>query len=138
MHTERFSVVMSKIVSRKIPVTFLSVNPTAQAAELVKNLRAQGLNITNLITVDTTPPPSQLDFNVVHLSRAAQIFPQPEYVLGMTDFEVAAALKYLPDSKAIIIGQMTTEPMYETFMAHLPELQAVYESLIDEESKRTF
>lgn len=54
VHQERFSVVMNRIVAEKIPVAFLSIAPIEQAIELVKNLRAQNLNIDTLIT---TPPP---------------------------------------------------------------------------------
>lgn len=59
VHEERFSVVMDKIVRRKIPVAFLSPSPIAQAVEVTKDFRAQGLNITNLIVIDNTPPPPQ-------------------------------------------------------------------------------
>ena len=57
IHKERFDVVMNKIVAEKIPVAFLSVAPLEQAVELVKNLRKQNLNITNLITLSQAPPP---------------------------------------------------------------------------------
>lgn len=59
VHEERFSVVMEKIVTRKIPVTFLSIAPVAQAVEITKNLRAQGLNVSRLVVIDTTPPPGK-------------------------------------------------------------------------------
>ena len=57
IHKERFDVVMNKIVAEKIPVAFLSVSPLEQAVELVKNLRKQNLNITNLIALSQAPPP---------------------------------------------------------------------------------
>ena len=57
VHEERFSVVMDKITALKIPVAFLSTAPIDQAVDLVKNLRNQGMNITNLLVNDTTPPP---------------------------------------------------------------------------------
>lgn len=59
VHKERFAVVINRIRSEKIPVAFLSLAPVDKAAEIVKNLRAQAFNITNLITIDSTPPPSQ-------------------------------------------------------------------------------
>ena len=55
-HEERFSVVMNRIKTRKLPVAFLSLEPIAKAIEATNNFRAQGLNITNLIIVDNTPP----------------------------------------------------------------------------------
>ena len=54
IHQERYSVVMQKIISQKIPVAFLSVAPIQNSVATVKNLRAQGVNITNLVSA--TPP----------------------------------------------------------------------------------
>ena len=56
VHEERFSVVMNKIIAEKIPVAFLSLEPVANAIQIVNHLRGQGVNITNLITLDPTPP----------------------------------------------------------------------------------
>lgn len=56
VHAERFSVVMNKIITKKISVAFLSIAPVAQAIEIAKNLRAQGLNVTNLLVIDSNPP----------------------------------------------------------------------------------
>ena len=56
VHEERFSVVMNRIASNKLPVAFLSLAPIAQAVEITNNFRTQGLNVTNLITIDNTPP----------------------------------------------------------------------------------
>ena len=56
VHKERFSVVMNKIIAEKIPVAFLSLAPVANAIQIVNHLRGQGVNITNLITLDPTPP----------------------------------------------------------------------------------
>ena len=56
IHNERFSVVMNRIVAEKIPVAFFSITPLSNAVEIVKNLRAQGLNISKLVTLDPTPP----------------------------------------------------------------------------------
>ena len=60
-HEERYSVVLGKILSKKIPVAFLTIAPTAQAVEITNNLRGQGLNVTNLIVIDSTPPVSTLN-----------------------------------------------------------------------------
>ena len=56
VHEERFPVVMNRIVTRKLPVAFLSTAPTARAVDITKNLRSQGLNVTNLFVVDNPPP----------------------------------------------------------------------------------
>ena len=62
VHNERFSVVMNKIVAEKIPVAFLSLEHINNAVEIVKKLRGQNLNITTLITLEATPPPSRFSY----------------------------------------------------------------------------
>ncbi|MBQ4404871.1 MAG: FkbM family methyltransferase [Selenomonadaceae bacterium] len=72
------------------------------------------------------------------MSQAAQIYPQPEYVLAFGDIETRVAIKNFPVSKVISLHKGNAEHAYEIFMTHLSELQEVYESLIDEESKKVF
>ncbi len=65
----------------------------------------------------------------------------PEYILTVVvgiDFDSRFAQKNFPNSKVINVAAKDTEQIYETFMAHLPELHAVYQSLVDEDSKKTF
>ena len=138
VHKERYSVVANKLGTKKIPVAFMSLAPVTQAVEIVINLRSQGLNITNLFVLDSTPPPLNLNFNVIHLSYAAEIYPQPEYIFAVDLIAARIAIKNFPASKVISLDRGDTDHIYETFMAHLSDLQEVYESLIDEESKKTF
>lgn len=139
VHEERFSVVMNRIAARKLPVAFLSIAPVVQAVEITKNLRAQGLNITRLFVIDNNPPPVNLDFDVIHVKDAAQIYPQPKYVFVQGEVETKFAKKFLSKSKIIAFNCTgSSEEVYNFFMAHLDDLQEVYESLIDEESKKTF
>lgn len=141
VHEERFSVVMNRIVKQQIPVAFLSTAPTAKAVETVKNLRARGLNTALLIVVDNTPPPGNLNFLVVHLSQVAGIYPKPEYIFGEELVDVRVALKNFPASKVLCIHKKLInmpKRYYQAFMTHLDELREVYESLIDEISKKTF
>ena len=137
VHEEKFSVVLNKILREKIPVAFISLEPLAKAVETVENFRNQELNITHLVVIDNAPPHVNLDFNVVHVGNAAKIFPRPEYIFADNFISARVAIKNLPTSKVIFIGN-NTDQIYETFMAHLDDLQEVYESLIDEESKKVF
>ena len=138
VHEERFSAVMNRIGARKIPVAFLSIAPINQAVEITKNLRAQGLNITRLFVIDNNPPPVNLDFDVIHVKDAAQIFPQPEYICAVENIGARVAIKNFPASKVLSLDRGNREDIYQTFMTHLDDLREVYESLIDEESKKTF
>ena len=140
-HEERFFVVTNKILSKKIPVAFMSVESITQAVEHAKDFRKQGLNVTTLFVIDSAPPPANLEFNVVHISNSAKIFPQPEYVFVMDFQSPMFVKKFMGDRKIIFpysIRGLTNEQVYEIFMSHLSDLQEVYESLIDEESKKTF
>ena len=56
IHKERFDAVINKIVAEKIPVAFLSIAPLENAVEIVKNLRAQNLNVATLIASQAPPP----------------------------------------------------------------------------------
>ena len=141
VYAENFSTVMNKIITKKIPVAFLSLQSIDNAVETVKNLRAQGLNITNLFTGEFFSDTNNLEFNVSHLSEAAHVYPQPEYVWITTTTAVNFAKKFVGECKILLpskIGDSTTDQVYEFFMAHLDDLREVYESLIDEESKKTF
>lgn len=70
-----------------------------------------------------------------------QIYPQPEFVF-VSNFESASFVKkFLSQSKIVFprpLRGLDSENIYEIFMAHLDDLQEVYESLIDEESRKTF
>ncbi len=68
----------------------------------------------------------------------SKIYPQPEYIFTMNLVSARIGVKYMPASKTISLNNGDTEQLYETFMNHLDDLKGVYESLIDETSRRTF
>ena len=138
VYEERYSVVLKKILDEKIPVAYLTLAPTAQAVETVRNFRDQGLDITTLFVVNSAPPPLDIDFKIVHLKDAKNVALQSKYVFVWDEIEAAGALKYFPNCEVICLYRGNTDHIYETFMTHLPELQEVYTSLIDEDSKKTF
>ena len=137
MHNERYSVVLDKIVAEKIPVAFLTILPIDQAIEKVKDLRARNLNIDNLITF-SHPPAISESFKITSLDDISKIHPRPEYIFATDPLDARIAIKYAPDCAVIYPTGRDSEEIYNTFMEHLPELQEAYESLIDEESKKTF
>ncbi len=139
VHNERFSVVMNKIVAEKIPVAFLSLEHINNAVEIVKKLRGQNLNITTLITLEATPLPDlAIEFEILHLNEFMKLPLRPKYILVIGNIEARIAIKYFPDCVTLNIDRGNTDNRYEVFMTHLKDLQEVYESLIDEESKKTF
>ncbi len=85
------------------------------------------------------------DFNIIHVKkeRVEGSFAQPEYILVIEDSVLVnacarIAIKYFPKCKVVTVNRGNIEHIYQMFMNHLTELQRVYESLNDEESKRTF
>ena len=142
VHEKRLSVVKKKLIDQKIPVATISINPTA--VEETKAFRAQGFNVTTHLVINNPPPNFQtdnLDFNVVQISKARDMSLPIEYIFAPGDVHCGIAQKYFPSAQILDIKNVSvngTEAFYKAFMTHLPELQEVYESLIDEESKKTF
>ena len=141
-HEERYFIALTKMFEKKIPVAFLSISSLNQAVETAEDFRAQGLNVTNLLTIDDSPfDRRNLDFNIVNVNNAAKIYPRPEYVWVTDNRSTNFAKKFMGDCKIvmpILIRRKNSDQVYEIFMSHLTELQEVYESFIDEESKKTF
>lgn len=75
----------------------------------------------------------------------AQINPPPEYIFTSTSgshaIELKLAKKFFDNAKVLrqsYVRGYSPRAVLDIFMNHLPDLQEVYESLIDEESKKTF
>ena len=137
IYTERYAKVLKKIITGKIPVAFLSTTKIVDALETVKEFRKEGLNINLFITADI--PRNESDFEIVNLYDAVKRNLHPEYIFvnDVTEIDARIALKNFPTSKVIDING-STENVYDVFMTHLDNLREFYESLIDEESKKTF
>ncbi|MBR6713392.1 MAG: FkbM family methyltransferase [Selenomonadaceae bacterium] len=135
-YKEYFPTTVQKLVDNKIPFAFLSRNPTDKIIAAMNDLRAHKLNISSLIII--SPPPVNLDINVIQLKEAVQIYPQPEYIFTADIIDSRLALKNFPASKVVTCNKTNPKSWYKAFMTHLDELQNVYESLIDEESNKTF
>ena len=135
VHALRYMKVLTEVVTNKIPVAFLSIESTAKAVADTKKLRSQGLNVKQLIT--RFEPRNEDDFDVIALDEATKIHPQPEYIFTDGILAPRVALKNFPASKVIGLDG-NTNSAYEIFMTHLSDLREVYESLIDEASRKTF
>ena len=141
IHKEQFDVVMNKIVSEKIPTAFLSLAPFESAVEFVKNLRKQNLNVTHLIISQAPPLDTRLsdfEFDVTSLENFSKLYPQPEFILTLDVLSPRLAVKRFPNCKVLSFAQGSRNFIYDIFMNNLSELKKVYESLIDDESKKTF
>ena len=88
------------------------------------------------------PPPPQEninynDFKILHIKEAIKNRLKLQYIWVRSVFDYKFAQRFFPKSK-IILHWTSPQAYYDAFMNHLPELQEFYESLIDEESKKTF
>jgi len=79
-----------------------------------------------------------LDFEVTRLEKIFEIYPRPKYILTADTTDARVAAKNFPNSKVLSVEKNNSEKAYQAFMNNLLNLKTVYESLIDEESRRTF
>ena len=139
VHKERFSVVINKIISEKIPVAFLSLAPLDKVLKSAEKFFREGININNIIIGNTLPRVSeQIDINITPLNKISKLQPRPQYILTTDPTDARVAVKYAPDCITLYPALPNPDSIYETFMNHLTDLEEVYNSLIDEESKKTF
>ena len=148
---ERFDTVMDRIIATKTPVAFLSADPEDQFKGLLETLRAEGMNIVSVVSVLPPPITQQLD-----LKQIEKITPHVKYILtcdaNWNHTAARVALKYAPEVKVIgfkmFLRHALPNPIgkekngalayYRGFMSHLPELYDVYNSFVDDESRKTF
>ncbi|MBQ7630003.1 MAG: FkbM family methyltransferase, partial [Selenomonadaceae bacterium] len=62
----------------------------------------------------------------------------PKYIFTSDPTDARVAAKYVPDCITLFPVLPNPDAIYESFMNHLTDLKKVYESLMDEESKKTF
>ena len=75
------------------------------------------------------------------MSKVSTIFPGPKYVFVYRVEEFKIAKKFFGDAKIIrhsFIRGLSPDTVFEIFINHLDDLHEVYESLIDEDSKKAF
>ena len=154
---ERFPYVIDKILANKIPVAFLSAEPTQTAVDVAKKFRSEGLNITHVILAKLTDNGSPLEFDVVTLKEITKVTPQVQYIFTYDLFwnKTAAriALNYASSMKIITLihenqnynnfrvldaVKRSAWITYNFFLDHVSDFYRSYSSLIDEESRRTF
>ncbi|MBR3747062.1 MAG: FkbM family methyltransferase [Selenomonadaceae bacterium] len=139
MHAECYETVLQKLFANKIRVALLSVVDVKNVIETAKNYRKQ-LNVTHFITLPEVMPEktSDMDFELVSVYDAINQHLCPEYIFACNEIDVRFAAKKFPASKILYQERKNTKEIYDTFMSNLPALKKVYDSLIDEESKKTF
>lgn len=152
---ERFYFVGRNLVSQKIPTAFLSVfQPFEDSVKCVKKLRNDGVNVKFLITPPHVFEGQGIDeVEIVCLNEISKINQFINYIIVSTEYDARVAIKNFPNAKVILFGALrnidNSNNVIESaknysfhvsnfFMNNLDKLKEVYESLIDEESKKTF
>lgn len=137
VHNMNFMALSQKLVHEKIPVTFLTYSVTDDCINFAQNYKNQGLNIPHIITVTPPPEVNNTDFKIININEINESHLNPEYILPRTLIDYKFAKKFFPKAK-IFLMWVSPQVNYDAFMNHLTELQEVYESLIDEDSKKAF
>ncbi|MBR0260974.1 MAG: FkbM family methyltransferase [Selenomonadaceae bacterium] len=102
---------------------------------MAKKFAAQ-LNLTHFITLSEIYDAA--NFEIISVYDAINKHLRPEYIFALNDVDARFAAKNFPESKILYPERDNTEKIYDTFMSNLPALKDFYDSLIDEESRKTF
>ena len=137
MHDECYNKVLNKLVTQKIPIAMLSVVDINKSFDMAKKFASQ-LNLTHLITLSEDVPDTMTDFKIVSVHDAIKQHLRHEYILALSDIDARFASRNFPESKVIWPQRDKTAEIYDIFMSNLPALKDFYDSLIDEESRKTF
>ena len=113
----------------------LSVVDINKYFDMAKKFAAQ-LNLTHFITLSEIYDAA--NFEIISVYDAINKHLRPEYIFALNDVDARFAAKNFPESKILYPERDNTEKIYDTFMSNLPALKDFYDSLIDEESRKTF
>ncbi len=137
MHEECYDRVLNNLTTHKIPVAMLSVINTENSLNVAKNFATQ-LNLTSFITLPEVISDLTADFEIISVHDAINQHLRPEYIFTINAVDARFAAKNFPASKILYPERNNTIEIYNTFIKNLPALKKFYDSLIDEESKKTF
>lgn len=133
MHAENYDTVLQKILAEKIPVAILAVADPQNALAAAKKSE---LNITHFITAEDFT--ADANFEIVPVAEAISRRLRPEYIFTLHTIDARFAVKNFPASIVLYPEHETTAAIYDAFMSNLPALKNFYDTLIDEESRKTF
>lgn len=135
MHDECFDRVLRAIIDKKIPVAVFSVVNLEKAFDMAKRAT---VNVTHFITLPDVGADEPTKFKIVSVDEAINSHLRPEYIFTINTFDARVAAKKFPASKVICPENENTAEIYDAFMNNLPALKNFYDTLIDEESRKTF
>ena len=135
MHEECYETVLKKIAAKKVPVAVLAVIDPKSSLDIAKKFSAV-LNLTHFITFSIEN--LNADFEILSIEDALNRHLCPEYIFVFNGVDARFAAKNFPASKILYPERDNTAKIYDTFIKNLPALKKFYDSLIDEESRKTF
>ena len=141
MAEENFETVINRVVSRQTICAFFSTEPTDKSLEFISELRRErNLNIRALITLSGSPAKESVGgIEIVDLKNFHLLKPSPSVIFVADDFEYRMASSHLDGDIEIINWSkriQRTIDAYKLYMSHISDLYDVYDSFVDEESKR--
>ena len=150
LHSERFNVHLGKLVAKQPPVGvfFGFVMIPSNVAKIVKMMSKTGLNVTCVIVLADRVADMLKNFvdvpvvaleDIEHLGEENfPVKPQEIFFASyLIDFVFSPYFIRHGMEVLFATGTGTTE-VFVNYMKHLPELYAVHESFIDDESKKVF
>lgn len=143
MTKENFETAICRIVSRQTICAFFSKESKDVSLQFIAKLRRENnVNVRALITLsDSLVKEIVDDVEIVGLKNFSSLKPSPSVIFVVDDLEYKIASSYLDkDIEIINWGKriQRTIDSYKTYMNHIADLYDVYDSFIDEESKRVF
>lgn len=135
MHDECFDRVLRTIADKKIPVAVFSVADLEKSFDMAKKAT---INVTHFITLSGVESDEPINFKIISIDEAINKNLHFEYIFTLNTFDARVAAKNFPASKVICLENENTAEIYDVFMSNLPALKNFYDTLIDEESRKTF
>ena len=143
MTKENFETALNRIVFRQTICAFFSAEPAEISLQFIAKIRRENnVNVRALITLsDSSEKELVGDIEVVDFKNFSLLKPSPAVIFVADDLEYKIASSYLDDDIEIINWSkriQRTIDSYKTYMNHIADLYDVYDSFIDEDSKRVF
>ena len=136
---------MQTLTANKTPCgIFFAPAVPANARQIVDSFKGNGVNL-NCVCVLTVEQKKLFQAADGERLVAAEEFPtlpvKPKYIFVLERYFGTAFMDYFGryDTKMFFLPDVhAAEAQYNLYMAHLPELYAVHEMLVDDESKKVF
>ena len=135
------SKLLTKIRKEKIPVAWFQT-PYAnkeRAKSAMDSLLNEGTDVRYMFIADeNSAPPPRENLQIFNINKIAEVFPRPKYLFIFSDPKACAFVDRLKSLGIELIELARGGGNSSCYLDHMSDLYEVYNSLIDEESRRVF